>query len=195
MVAVIAISLPKKEKTKPLIVEDVLKEADQALAFDPLRDAKDKPQAVKPLLQVLLAIREKHADIELKVEEADRILEEERARKRVERDIEIAQEEAFRRKLAAQDPLNGRIHEGHPHYQFTEAGRREAQQNQHAIGHSALELTVGNQDAVGHNALRALGQLSLTADAYQLYQRQQQMIQQQAIQKQAVQQAMRRLGT
>lgn len=182
----------KKSAPKELCVDEVLKAADDALAFDPLRDVKNKPQAVKPLLQVLLAIREQRAEEDLKREQREREHRDRLAARERQHQRNLEKEAEERQRVAEQDVLSGRIGPGHPHYPFTEAGRREAQQ-------SADEQEPCYRPkptrAIGYTALEALDSLAMTAGALQLYQQQQQRIQQQALQKQAVQQAMRRLGT
>jgi len=131
---------PKKEKLQELCVDQVLKEADQALAFDPLKDAKNKPAAVKSLLAVLLAIREKKAEQELIEEEYQRV----HGTCMVGSKAYMKFEESRRKKIPPQtyiepDLLSGVVGPDHPHYQFTEAGRREAaqradQQNMQSTG-------------------------------------------------------------
>lgn len=107
---------PKKE-TKSIPLEQVIKEAESALQYNPLEEAKKKPEAIKPLLRVLLEIREKKAEEELREEERQRDIE-----AKVQRANELLRRER------AKCVLSGRIEEGHPHFQFTEAGRRAAQQ-------------------------------------------------------------------
>ncbi len=126
-----------KPKKKELAVEDVLKAADDALAFDPLKDVKERPKAIQPLLSVLLAIREKKAEKEL--------VEEERERKyggmyRGNAHIGLGagallyglysrQNEDKQRRT---DVLGGVIGPDHPHWKYTEAGHRAAQQDMEA---------------------------------------------------------------
>lgn len=115
---------PKKE-IKSIPLEQVIKEAESALQYNPLADAKNKPEAVKPLLRVLLEIREKKAEMDLWEEEHKRQREEEK----LKRDLALAQARAEIRAIAARCPLSGRIDEGHPHFPFTAEGRRVAEQH------------------------------------------------------------------
>lgn len=117
---------PKQVK-KELCVEEVLKAADEALAFDPLSDVKNRPQAVKPLLSVLLAIRERKAEEELIAEEHERTRPKNTALGyRAMRNSGVAEglyyknhviseAERTRRNNEALDPLSGVIGSDHPH--------------------------------------------------------------------------------
>lgn len=163
---------PKKPAPKELCVDEVLKQADQALSFDPLADVKNRPAAVKPLLSVLLAIREKRAEEELAEEEHQRKHGNTslgwRALSSSRRRIEPPQS-AEEKKIVA-DLLSGVVGPDHPHYRFTEAGRRAASAAQAAeaaqqdMRNEALDAYVnappyqgvGNYQAIGYNALAAL---------------------------------------
>ena len=103
-----------KPAKKELTVDDVLKAADDTLAFDPLKDARERPKAVQPLLSVLLAIREKKAEQELR-DEASAYIRPKQAR---------TFSDVLR--YVATDALSGGVGPTHPHYCFTEAGRAAA---------------------------------------------------------------------
>jgi hypothetical protein len=153
-------TLPKKEKPQELCVDQVLKEADQALAFDPLREAKEKPQAVKPLLQVLLAIREKKAEEELAQEQRGRQWRAIQKAEQRQRALDMQAQEEQQRLMAEQDLLSGRIPPGHPHYPFTREGREEeAHRPKKLPGEGARYSLSAYTDApdytkpIGYNAL------------------------------------------
>lgn len=176
----IYVNWPKKEKKEQIPLETVIQEAEQALQFNPLEDMKKKPEAVKPLLQVLLQIREQRAAEELAEEESQRATAEKLRRANellyTEREkwraMKRRQEEQIRHE-SEKCILNGRIGPGHPHYPFTEAGRREAemqvqrqaQQSEQAVQmgllfnpHYQAKIPDLTKKPIGYSALEALSQ-------------------------------------
>lgn len=114
--------LKEKEGTKKdLPIEQVLKEAEEALRYDPLEDSKNKPQAVQSLCQVLLAIREKKAEEDL--------LTEEHARQGIASRRNTAAVQAFEKALKTQN---------------FQAQQNANKQNLQAIGYSAIGTQTEN---------------------------------------------------
>lgn len=166
---------PKGPVKKELCVDDVLKEADALLKFDPLADAKNRPQAVKPLLSVLLAIREKKAEEDLVQEESNRLREEKLGMRYdcagapmhgpwnglgvVAAQLSYARAQAACQDIEAEmrlaqtqtDSLSGRIGRDNPHWKYTregqEAAARELEKQAQAQAQSTLKTKLDTLSA------------------------------------------------